>query len=160
MEARASQLAGTQWLPRDVAKLLWDHDWVNAENLMVMVATVGAESLYYAGAWHYNAPSEGGDGSTDWGMFQLNDGNKGGQPPDNNGMPQPGGTKTSTQIIAFRDEAWDAYKAVRIARALYVDRSFSPWAAYNNGAYKTFIPKACVAVCNMLAVLNGLQPII
>lgn len=133
-----SPLSGREWHPRDVARLLWDHGWVNANNLMVMTAVIGAESDYYEGAYHVND-----DGSTDWGLFELNDQKRKGP-----------------ALEDFKAKALDATKAVVIARQLYVDRGFQPWAAYSNGSYEKFIPRACIAVANMLAVLHRLEPVV
>lgn len=153
-------LLGTQWLARDVCRLLWDNHWRDANVLATMVAVLKAEAQFYEHAFHYNDPADGYDGSTDWGMFELNDGNKGGQSPDSQGNPQPGGTRPIADVIAFRDKAWDPYQATPIARQMFVNRQFQPWAAYGNGAYKQYVKNGCIAVCNMLAVLNGLPPII
>lgn len=153
-------LLGTQWKPRYVTRLCWDNHWHDANILMTMVCIISAESNRYDHAYHYNDPQEGGDGSTDWGMFQLNDANKGGHAPDAFGTPQPGGVRPTADVTAFRDKAWDPYQAAITARGLYVSRGFQPWAAYDNGAYKQFIPESCRAMCNFLAILNGLQPLI
>ncbi len=155
-------LQGHQWKPRDVARLLYDEGWLNAQNLCLMVATVGAESDYYEQAWNWNDPSKGGDGSTDWGIFELNDGNVGGGEPDAQGSPRakPGAAKTVAEVTEFRDVAWTPRAAVKTARSMYSDRGFQPWAAYNSGAYKKHLRESCIAVCNFLAVLNGLAPIV
>lgn len=153
-------LLGQQWKNRDVLRLLWDNYWHDANTLMTMGAVLYAEANNYDQAWHWNDPNEGHDGSTDWGMFQLNDGNKGGVSPDENGNPQPGGLRTVEQVLVFRDMAWDPYTAAPYARKLFVARGFQPWAAYTSKRFQEFIPQSCRAVCNMLALLNGLQPLI
>lgn len=136
-------LDGKQWLARDVAKLLWDNGWLNAENLMIMVAVLQAESALFEKAWNFNPPtSTFPKGSYDRGIFQLNDQGKQG-----------------AEQTAFRDMAYDPYKAVKVARPMYEKRSFSPWYAYKNGAWEKFIPQATVAVCNMLRVMHGVKPI-
>jgi hypothetical protein len=142
-------LAGVQWKPRDVAELLWNHGWTDAVNLTIMVAIVSAESLRFAGAWHYNDPADNppGDGSTDWGMFQLNDGNK------------HGNTKTPEEVEAFKVIAFDPNQAVVRARALYDARHFQPWAAYGNEAYKKFLHDATLGVDNFLAKHFDLKPV-
>lgn len=152
-------LSGTPLVPRKVARALYDAGWLNVVNLLKMLATMLAESDLYTHAWHYNAPAEGGDGSTDWGPFQLNDGNKGGKSPilDAEGMPQPqpGGIKTLAEVKAFRDMACDLDRAMPVARDLYERRSFQPWAAYNSGSWKRRIPVASYAIRNMLHEMFG-----
>jgi hypothetical protein len=127
-------LAGSQLKPRMVATLLWDEGWVNAENLMIMVAVTGAESNYFTEAYNHNPPTEQfPNGTTDWGLYQLNDGGKTGQ-----------------ALQDFKSMAFDPLEATHYARQLYVNRSFSPWVAYKNGSWENFIPQATVAICNML----------
>jgi hypothetical protein len=146
-------------LPRDAARLLYDNGWLNVENLCKMLCTVFAESSLWSHAWHYNDPKDGGDGSTDWGIFQLNDGNHGGKSPVSgpDGLPRPiaGGVKTLAAVEAFAKVACDPEQAVLKARALYDDRGFQPWAAYNSGAWKKYGPDATYAIRNMLHVING-----
>jgi hypothetical protein len=138
-------------LPRDAARLLYDAGWVQVENLTKMLCTVLAESSLFPAAWHWNDPKDGGDGSTDWGIFQLNDGNKGGVAPQViNGMPVP-----VAKVKAFAEAALDPERAVLKARALYDARGFQPWAAYNRGAWKSYGPTATAGIRNMLHVLNG-----
>lgn len=152
-------------LPRDAARLLYDHGWVNTLNLPKMLATIIAESDLFTHAWHYNDPHPSdpklkpGDGSTDWGIFQLNDGNKGGLRPDTdaNGMPQPvpGGSKSVAEVRAFAMTACDPAKAVLVARDLYDRRGFQPWAAYGGERYKSKLDDATYAQRNMLHVILG-----
>jgi hypothetical protein len=146
-------------LGRDVARLLYDAGWVQVTNLVRMLCTVWAESNLYDHAWHYNSPNEGGDGSTDWGIFQLNDGNKGGKTPISgpDGLPRPvaGGSKPLAEVQAFADMACDPVEAVKHARAMYETRGFQPWAAYNSGAWKKYGPQATYAIRNMLHVFFG-----
>ena len=130
-------LDGTQMKPRDVARLLWDNGWVNADNLMVMLATCQAESALFTKAWNLNT-----NGSYDFGIFQLNS-----------------GTRKGDELEKFMAMAYDPKQAVKVARSLYNERKFQPWYAYSNGAYKAYIPQACLGVQNMLRVLHGLDPI-
>ena len=130
-------LDGQQLKPRDVARLLWDNGWVNADNLMVMLAVCQAESALFTEAWNLNT-----NGSYDYGIFQLNSAKLQG-----------------SQLDAFREMAFDPKQAVLRARSLYNERKFQPWYAYQNGAYKAYIPQACLGVQNMLRVLHGLDPI-
>jgi hypothetical protein len=145
-------------LARDAARLLFDEGWVNVENLTKMLCTVIAESSLYVNAWQWNDPAKGGDGSTDVGLFQLNDGNKGGNPPtvvDGKPVPSPGGSKSLADRQRFYAIALDPKQATGYARALYVVRQFQPWVAYNSGAWKKHGPTATYAIRNMLHVYFG-----
>ena len=146
-------------IPRDAARLLYDAGWVQVQNLTVMLCTVIAESSLYTGAYHYNDPKDGGDGSCDLGIFQLNDGNKDGRAPqigaDGLPYPSPGGTKTVEERAAFYKMALNPETAVVKARSLYEARKFQPWAAYNSGAWRKYGPTATAGIRNMLHVLNG-----
>lgn len=153
-------LIGQQMLPRDVLRLLYDNHWQSANILMTMGCIVYAESNGYDHAFHWNDPAEKGDGSTDWGLFQLNDGNKGGVSPDKDGSPNSGGIKVEAEVQAFRDMAWNPQLAAQYARNMYVARGFQPWAAYGNLHYRMFIDTMCRGMCNMLSVLNGGKPLI
>jgi hypothetical protein len=155
-------LSGTPLVPRKVARALYDAGWLNVVNLLKMLATMLAESDLYTHAWHYNDPHDPenpGDGSTDWGPFQLNDGNKGGKSPvlDAEGMPHPvaGGIKTLAEVQAFAAKACNLETAMPVARDLYERRAFQPWAAYNSGAWKKRIPVASYAIRNMLHEMFG-----
>lgn len=141
-------LQGREWRPREVVLLLYNAGWTHVNNLCLMTATVGAESAFYEQAYHWND-----DGTTDWGLFELNDGIKGGKEPG------PGGTVLDQKQKEFRDKAWNPLQAVIVARQLYNDRGFQPWAAYNSGRYKEYMPQACIGVCNFLAVLNKMKPV-
>lgn len=160
-------LAGRQMLPREAARLMYEAGWSDAVNLMKMVATADAESDLYVAAWHWNDPAENGDGSTDWGYLQLNDGNKGGSRPDENGQPVQGGSKSLQEILAFRALAVDPVQATARGRTMYVQRGFQPWAAYVNGAWKALdkngeaihILRASRGVCNYLRDRYGVPPL-
>lgn len=84
-----------------------------ANHLVLSVAVMTAESGRYVGAWHENA-----DGSMDRGLFQIN------------------------SIHASLSEE-DAFKAIPNAAFAYQlsqeGRDWTPWAAYNNGAYSQFV---------------------
>lgn len=145
-------LAGHRILSRRITKRLYEGGWTTAENLMKMVAIVLAESAGYEHAWNYNDPEDGGDGSVDLGLFMLNDGNRGGNPPhvDSTGKPYPseGGIKSVAEREEFYAMALNATEAQVVARDLYVRRSFQPWAAYNNGAWERHIEQATIGLCN------------
>jgi hypothetical protein len=131
-----------RWRERDVIKMLYAAGWQDADKLLQMACTVDAESGCYPHAWHWNSPTEGGDGSCDWGMFQLNDGNKGGTAPqlDTNGDPI-----TSTQ---FQKDALTPGVAVVTARGMYKERGFQPW--YGYAKWKNYAPAMTRALCNWL----------
>lgn len=157
-------LAGTPLLPRKVARILLDLGWTNVENLALMLATFMAESNLYTQAYHYNAPADGGDGSTDWGPCQLNDGNKGGLPPkvvDGKPVPQAGGSKSVADLDAFVAMATDPERCFAHAREMYDERGFQPWYAgphYVHAAgtgWKKWYPAAVGGVRNMLLEKNG-----
>jgi hypothetical protein len=158
---KAMPLAGTPLVPRKVARALYDAGWLNAVNLLKMLATMLAESQLCSHAWHYNSPMDSppGDGSTDWGPFQLNDGNKGGRTPisgpDGLPVPQEGGSKSLADVLKFRDMACNLDHAMPVARDLYERRAFQPWAAFNSGAWKKYIPTASYAIRNMLHEMFG-----
>jgi len=127
-------LAGEQLKPRQVALLLWDEGWVNAENLMTMVAVTYAESNHFTKAWNHNPPTKDfPNGTTDWGYLQLNDSGK-----------------TGTALEEFKKMAFDPKEATHFARKMYEDRWFQPWAAYNSKAWEHFIYLASKGVANML----------
>lgn len=142
-------LQGREWRPREIVNLLYNAGWTHVNNLCLMTATTGAESAFYQQAYHWNE-----NGTTDWGLFQLNDGLKGGSEPG------PGGVVQDPTQEAFRNMAWDPQRAVLKARRLYEERGFQPWAAYTSGRYLQYMPQACVGVANFLAVLNRLKPVV
>lgn len=159
MPRKRTALLGRIWEPREIALLLTKAGWVNVFNLAKMVATVLAESLGYEHAFHWNDPAEGGDGSVDWGLFEMNDGNKGGKAPSKDGTPQPGGIKSVEQVLAFRDRAWTPELAAQDAYDLYDRRGFQPWAAVANGQFKRQLPRADYGVMNMLRVYQGFSAV-
>jgi hypothetical protein len=145
------------WSPRRVSRLLFDNDWRDIENLLEMTCTCAAESGLYPHAWHWNDPADGGNGSTDWGMFQLNDGNIGGSKPDvdSNGKPIP-----DAKVADFAAIALDPEQAVLKARSLYKARGFQPWYGHTqpdgSEPWKNYIPEVTRGMCNMLRELHGL----
>ena len=131
-----------RWRERDVLKMLYAHGWKDADKLLQMGCTVDAESGCYPSAWHWNAPTEGGDGSTDWGMFQLNDGNAGGKAPKLDAQNNPIPTTT------FQKNALDPNTAAITARSMYEERGFQPW--YGYAKWKNYAPAMTRALCNWL----------
>jgi hypothetical protein len=128
-------LEGRQLLPRDVAELLWEEGWTNADNLMIMLAVSMAESALFTEAWNLNS-----NGSYDWGLYQLNDGGK-----------------TGKEQEVFKTMACDPATATKSARKLYEARKFQPWVAYANRSWEKFIPQATVGVANMLRLKHGVK---
>lgn len=133
---------------RDVVKLLFEEGWTNADKLLQMAATVEAESGCFPHAWHWNDPAQGGDGSTDWGLFQLNDGAKGGQAPalDANNDPVP--------TTDFQKNALNPQLAAGVARGLYSERGFEPWDGY--AKWQNYAPQMSRGLCNFLRVKYGI----
>jgi len=142
---------GTRMVDRDVIALLYANAWHDADNLLQMVCTVDAESGFYPVAWHWNDPKDGGDGSTDWGLFQLNDGNKGGSAPktDRTGKPIP-----VLKVRDFATAALDPAQAVVKARALYNERGFDPW--FGHQKWQNYAPANTRALCNWLREKYGI----
>lgn len=133
---------------RDVIGLLYAHAWHDADNLLKMACTVDAESGCFPHAWHWNSPAEGGDGSTDWGLFQLNDGNKGGSAPKlaTNGDP--------IAVTDFQKAALDPARAAVTARSLYNARGFEPWFGF--AKWKNYAPAMTRALANWLRAKYGI----
>jgi hypothetical protein len=155
---------GRKWLPREIARLLYDTGWKDAVNLLKMTCTTLAESGGYEWAYHYNDPKDGGNGSTDWGMFELNDGNVGGKAPivGSDGKPKPvaGGSKSLATVQAFATKALDPNEAVKTARSMYEARGFEPWYGYfnpfnNTSPWKAHIKQAAAGIGNMLDTMFG-----
>jgi hypothetical protein len=137
-------LEGPQLLPREIAKLLWDGGWRDADNIMIMAAIVQAESALFVRAWNFNPPtSSSPKGSYDWGLYQLNDGGV-----------------TGNEQETFKAIAFDPVLATKQARKLYEARKFQPWVAYANGSYKKFIPQATKGVANMLRLKHDIKVLI
>jgi hypothetical protein len=139
---------GKRMVPRDVIDLLYRHGWKDAQNLTLMACTVDAESGCYPHAWHWNGPQDGGNGSTDWGLFQLNDNNKGGQAPK---VTTAGLPIATTQ---FQKDALDPEKAAVTARTMYKARGFQPW--YGYAKWKNYAPEMTRALCNWLRTKWGI----
>jgi malate synthase len=83
-------------------------------NLTTAVALMAAESARFTGAWHVNYPGSLQE-STDRGLFQIND--------------------KWHQDLSDSD-AYDPVKNAAYAFKMSSGRWFTPWAAYNSGAYK------------------------
>jgi hypothetical protein len=125
--------AGPHIKPRDIAKLCYEADWIDADRLVVAVAVCLAEGNGYTTARHVN-----GDGSVDRGLWQIND------------RAHPSMTDA---------ECDDPKKATAYARKLYEERSntFGAWSAFTNGAYRgpRALGYAFDGVANFLRVKHG-----
>jgi hypothetical protein len=123
-------LAGRRWLPRELAKLLWDNGWRD-KNLIEMIATLLQESEGYQEAVGGPNPN----GSYDYGIFQLNSANP----------------RVSKEL------AFDPYRAVKIARDLFLERGFQPWYGHTTGRYKEkdYLQRAIDGVRNYWRVRYG-----
>lgn len=157
-------ILGSKWLPRKIARLLYDTGWKDADNLLQMIGTVLAESGGYEWAFHWNDPKDGGNGSTDWGMFQLNDGNVGGSAPtvgsDGKPIPSHGGKRAHADLVTFANKALDPTTAAGLARSMYESRGFEPWYGHYNPftkvyAWKSHLDTAAGAIANMLREMYG-----
>lgn len=123
-------LAGERLSPRAIARLCWDAGWRD-ENLITAVCIVLQESAGFTEATHEN-----NDGSMDNGLWQIN----------NKAHPNV------TQAVAF-----DPAAATKVARALYKDQKFRPWAAYTTGAYMKHRDRATRGMVNMWREQYGLD---
>lgn len=131
----ASPEWGKHFLPRELAKLCYQAGWTDAKRLAVAVAVCIAESNGYEHRTNHNP-----DGSIDRGLWQIND------------RAYPNVTD---------EMAFDAVKATRFARQIYVGRNnqFTAWSAFNNGQYKgeRALGYACTGVGNFLLAENGFK---
>jgi hypothetical protein len=122
-------LSGTKLAPKSVAQLVYDTGWIDLEKLVIMVATIGAESLFYTEAVNEENPN----GTIDYGLCQIN----------------------SVHFDSGRfdfEKRFDPTYNVRCARDLYVSSSytFNPWYAYKNGAYKKFLNNGAAGSANFM----------
>jgi len=120
-------LAGEQLTYGWALALCYHVGW-RGQDLRDSVALMCAESARYTEAYHENfRDGDIGDvvDSTDWGLFQINDK----WHPDFE-MPE------GFNAIYNADYAHGMYKA---------SHGFSPWAAYDSGAYKKFLPYVTAA---------------
>lgn len=112
-------LAGKQ-LNYGMALALCHHVGFRKSGLNIAVAVMSAESGRYVGAWHDNLDDVGNVASVDRGLFQIND--------------------------FWHKDLTDADAYCAIPNAAYAfemsahGENFTPWAAYNSGAYLAFLP--------------------
>lgn len=129
---------GKRFLPREIAKLCYQANWTDAQRLLIAVSICIAESNGYEHRIHENRDAQGNLLSTDRGIWMIND------------VAYP---NASDEI------AYDAVKATRFARQIYVgrDNKFTAWAAFNNGQYKgeRAMGYAFDGIANFLRLQNG-----
>lgn len=115
-------LAGEQLSIKEALALCNVVGFGSGSTLVVAVALMTAESGRYVGAWHDNLASDGSVASTDRGIFQIN-----------------------TIHAGLSDEqAYQAKPNAAFAAQLSLSKQgadFSPWAAYNSGAYEQYVPE-------------------
>jgi hypothetical protein len=134
-------LAGTQMQGRDIARLLHDAGWTDAENLTVAVMVCFAESMGYSRAYNDNVDSSGKVTSRDVGLMQIN--------------------ISASQIgTAAEEDLYDVQKNADAAYALYKNRGFQPWVAYNSRVYlrDTYLKLATRGIANFLAEVQLGKP--
>jgi hypothetical protein len=110
-------LAGEQLTLKEALALCWVVGF-RGPHLIDAVATMCAESGRYTLAWHDNLTADGSVSSVDRGLFQIN-----------------------TIHASLSDaEAYDPLQNAGFAYQLSEQGTdFSPWAAYNSGAYEKFL---------------------
>jgi hypothetical protein len=137
---------GPHLAPREIARLCYEAGWTDSKKLCVAISVCIAESNGYPERYNDNPAVLNPDGtiktpaSRDRGLWMIND------------KAHPG----ISDAVAY-----DAAKATKAARQIYVGRGykFTAWAAYNNGQYKD--PKRNAmkysfdAISNMLRLMNG-----
>lgn len=108
-------LAGHQLSIGNALALCYAKGFTGGQRLITAVAVMSAESARYTKAYYVNT-----DGSTDRGLFQIND---------------------RAHPALSDEEAYDARMNVRYAHKLYSEQSWRPWMAYTSGRYLLFVPK-------------------
>ena len=92
--------------------------WAKPSSLQIMLAVIGGESSGHAWCWHVNT-----DGSTDYGMSEIND----------TAHPQYFGKVTSPTQLNWANYAQNAVMAYAIYQA--AGYTWAPWNAYSGGGY-------------------------
>lgn len=109
-------LAGEQLTLKESLALCWVVGF-RGPQLITAVAVMCAESGRYTGAWHDNLDAEGNVLSTDRGLFQIN----------------------SLHPLTA-EEAFDPKTNATYSFQLSEEgQDWSPWAAFNSGAYEKFL---------------------
>lgn len=107
-------LDGEQLSIKQALALCYVAGWRTGAGLDVAVAVMWAESGRWTKAYHVND-----DGSIDRGLFQIND--------------------RAHPSVSDAD-AYDPKLNALYAWVLHRSNGWQPWAAYNSGAYKKFVP--------------------
>ena len=134
-----SEIKGTTWDfrgnqigPKSALALCYVSGWRGKDRLITAASVMTAESQRYVRAWHLNHEHdlEGNNVyrndtgepiffSADHGLFQIN----------------------RPELEPFDDELFNPKTNAKLAFALFEQRHFQPWAAYNSGAYLKFVPE-------------------
>jgi hypothetical protein len=128
------ELLGVQMQARKIAKLAYDVGITDAHELVIAVAVCLAESQGFDRAYNDNIDAEGNVLSRDVGLWEIN-------------IPA---SKIGTQA---EEDLYDRENNAAAMYALYKNRMWQPWAAYNSDVYlhDTYIRRAALAVQNYLA---------
>jgi len=121
-------LAGKQLLAREVARLAHNVGWRDRD-VIIATAVCSAESSRYTEAVN----TENADGSIDYGLWQINS--------VHIGQVIAGAPVTIERLL-------DPVQNARIAYALWLDQSWTPWAAYASGAYLAQVEGAIIGIKN------------
>ena len=127
-------LAGTQLLARQVARLAHNAGWRD-KDVIIATAVCSAESSRYTQADNTDANGNptNPDGSIDYGLWQINSVHL--------GQKIAGGVVTVERLL-------DPVENSRIAYAIWLDQSWTPWAAYGSGAYLAYVEGAIIGMKN------------
>lgn len=113
--------------PIDIADKVQKAGWSGRNKRIIAVAVCWAESRFDDQALNENKNADGEVTSEDRGLFQIN-------------------SKYQPQVS--EECAFDPDCNVKAAFDIYKKNglTFKPWSAYNNGAYKAYLPEATIAV--------------
>ena len=127
-------LAGKQLLAREVARLAHNVGWRDRD-VIIATAVCSAESSRYTQADNTDAQGQptNPDGSIDYGLWQINSVHL--------GQVIAGSPVTVERLL-------DPVQNARIAYALWLDQSWTPWAAYGSGAYQAQVEGAIIGFKN------------
>lgn len=128
------ELLGVAVQPRKLAELAYDVGITDALELVVAVAICLAESQGYDRAYNDNLDPAGNVASRDVGLWEIN-------------IPA---SKIGTQI---EEDLYDRQNNAAAMFALYKNRRWQPWAAYNSNVFlhDSYVRRASLGVMNFLA---------
>jgi hypothetical protein len=128
------ELLGVQMQARKIAKLAYDVGITDAHELVTAVAVCLAESQGFDRAYNDNVDDQGRVISRDVGLWEIN-------------IPA---SKIGSQD---EEDLYDRENNAAAMYALYKNRKWQPWAAFNSDVYlhSTYIERAALAVQNYLA---------